>query len=103
VREDDVELNGGKQIQYAYLERDEAVVIVPITRSGEMVMLKQYRYAVDEWCLEIPAGGTHDSGDAPLEEVVRKELDEEVGATAEKLTYVTFFFPASASPPATAP
>ena len=97
VREDEVELEGGRKITYAYLERDEAVAIVPITKAGEMVMLKQYRYAVDEWCLEIPAGGTHDAPDASLEEVVRKELREEVGATAEKLTYVTFFFPANAT------
>lgn len=96
VRQDEVELEGGKKMQYAYVERDEAVIVVPITRKREVVMLKQYRYAVDEWCLEVPAGGTHDSGDASLEEVVRKELREEVGATAEKLTYVDFFFSANA-------
>lgn len=96
VREDEVELEGGKKMQYAYVERDEAVIVVPITRDRQMVMLKQYRYAVDEWCLEVPAGGMHDTGDASPEEVVRKELREEVGATAEKLTYVDFFFSANA-------
>jgi ADP-ribose pyrophosphatase len=95
LRQDEVELEGGKKMQYAYVERDEAVIVVPITREGEMVMLKQYRYAVDEWCLEVPAGGTHDSGDASLEEVVRKELREEVGGTAEKLTYIDFFYSAN--------
>lgn len=96
VRQDEVELEGGEKMQYAYVERDEAVIVIPITREGEMIMLKQYRYAVDEWCLEVPAGGTHDSGDASLEEVVRKELREEVGGTAEKLTYIDFFFSANA-------
>ena len=96
VREDEVELEGGKKIKYAYVERDEAVVIIPVTRAGEMVLLKQYRYAVDEWCLEVPAGGTHDTGDTPLEEVVKKELREEVGGTAESLTYVDFFYTANA-------
>ena len=95
LREDEVELPGGKPMRYAYVERDEAVVIVPVTREGEIVMLKQYRYAVDEWCLEVPAGGMHDSGDASPEEVARKELREEVGATAEALTYVDFFFSAN--------
>lgn len=37
LREDEVELEGGKKIEYAYLERDEAVVIVPITTDGEMI------------------------------------------------------------------
>ena len=59
-------------------------------------MVKQYRYAVDEWCLEVPAGGTHDTGDAPLEEVAKKELREEIGATAKSLTYVDFFYSANA-------
>jgi ADP-ribose pyrophosphatase len=95
VREDEVELEGGKKIKYSYAERDEAVIIVPITDAGEMVLLKQYRYPVDEWCLEVPAGGTHDTGDASLEEVVRKELREEIGATAKSLTYVDFFYSAN--------
>ena len=96
VREDEVALPDGEQIKYAYVERDEAVVIVPVTGDGKIVMLKQYRYAVDEWCVEVPAGGMHDSGDASPEEVARKELREEVGATAEKLTYIDFFFSANA-------
>lgn len=96
LREDEVELEGGKRTQYAYLERDEAVIIVPVTRDGEIVMLQQYRYPVDEWCLEVPAGGTHDTENASLEQVARKELREEIGGTAEKLTYVTFFYSANA-------
>ena len=95
LREDEVELEGGKKIEYAYLERDEAVIIVPVTSTGEVVLLKQYRYPVDDWCLEVPAGGTHDSGDATLEEVARKELREEVGATVESLTHVGFFYSAN--------
>ena len=96
LRQDEVEVEDGKKSDYAYLERDEAVIVVPVTRAGEIVLVKQYRYPVDEWCLEVPAGGTHDSGDAALEEVARKELREEVGGTAKSLTYVTFFFSANA-------
>lgn len=59
-------------------------------------MLKQYRYAVDDWCLEVPAGGTHDTGAASLEEVTRKELREEVGATVKSLKYVDFFYTTNA-------
>lgn len=95
LREDEVELEGGKEITYAYLERDEAVIIVPVTTDGAVVMLRQYRYPVDEWCLEVPAGGTHDACDAALEEVVRKELREEIGGTARSLKYVDFFYSAN--------
>lgn len=92
LREDEVELEGGKKIEYAYFERDAAVIIVAVTTNGEVVLLKQYRYPVDEWCLEVPAGGTHDSCDAALEEVVRKELREEVGGVAKSLKHVGFFY-----------
>jgi ADP-ribose pyrophosphatase len=95
LRNDRVEVKGD-ELDYAYVERAEAVVIVPVTPEGEIVLLKQYRYPVDEWCLEVPAGGTHDTAEATLEEVARKELREEIGATAEKLTYVTFFYTANA-------
>lgn len=95
LREDEVQLEGGKKTKYAYLQRDDAVIVVPVTAAGEMVFLKQYRYPVDEWCLEIPAGGTHDACDAALEEVARKELREEVGATAKSLKYVDFFYSAN--------
>jgi ADP-ribose pyrophosphatase len=95
LRNDRVEVKDD-ELDYAYLERAEAVIIVPVTSEGEIVLLKQYRYPVDEWCLEVPAGGTHDTDEATLEEVACKELREEIGATAEKLTYVTFFYTANA-------
>ena len=95
LRNDRVEVKG-EELDCAYIERAEAVIIVPITSEGEIVLLKQYRYPVDEWCLEVPAGGTHDTDEATLEEVARKELHEEIGASAEKLTYVTFFYTANA-------
>ena len=92
LREDAVEMEDGKKIKYAYLERDAAVIVVPVTTDGQLVLLKQYRYPVDEWCLEVPAGGTHDSGAASLEEVARKELREEVGGTEKSLTHVGSFY-----------
>ncbi len=97
VREDAVELADGKKLQFAYLERGDAVVIVPVTKDGRMVMLRQYRYAVDEWCLEVPAGGMHDSDGASLEEVARKELKEEVGGTAAAFHYVDYFYSANST------
>ena len=94
LRNDVVELPNGKRTGYAYLERPEAVIIVPITTAREMVLIKQYRYTVDEWCYEVPAGGTHDKPNEELEEVAREELREEVGGTEGRFTYVDFFFSA---------
>jgi ADP-ribose pyrophosphatase len=95
VRQDEVELKGGQKTQYAYVERAEAVVIVPVTADGELVLLNQYRYPVDEWCLEVPAGGMHDEPGASPEEVAAKELREEVGATAKSFTLIGEFYSTS--------
>src|ERR1051325_2772313 len=86
LRVDSIELPDGKELRYGYLERAEAVIVVPVTADGQIVIVRQYRYPVDDWCIEVPAGGTHDTGDESLTEVVRKELREEIGATCGPLT-----------------
>jgi ADP-ribose pyrophosphatase len=91
LRSDRVEV-AGEEMNYAYLERAQGVIIVPLTKGNELAMIRQYRYPCDDWCLEVPAGGTHDTGDMPLEEVARKELEEELGATCESLEYVSAFY-----------
>jgi ADP-ribose pyrophosphatase len=94
LREDTVGLPNGEETKFAYVERAEAVIIVPVTSSGEMVMVKQYRYAVDEWAVEVPAGGTHDAPNESLEQVARKVLKEEVGGICVSLTFVDSFYSA---------
>lgn len=95
VRQDRVEVEGKGETIYAYAERAESVIIIPVTKDKEVVLVRQYRYPVDEWCLEVPAGGTHDTGNASLDDVVRKELKEEIGATDGRLEHVTFFYPSN--------
>jgi ADP-ribose pyrophosphatase len=96
LRRDALDLPKKKDFAYEYLERAEAVIIVPVTPAGEIVLIRQYRYPVDAWCLETPAGGCHDTGDASLEEVVRKELHEEIGAEVETVEEVGSFYAAPA-------
>jgi ADP-ribose pyrophosphatase len=95
LREDRLRINNGEETIYTYMERSDAVIVVPITRDGKMVLIRQYRYPVDDRCLEVTAGGSHDTGDAPLEEIVRKEMQEEIGATCEDVHYVTCFYTSS--------
>ena len=92
LRRDQLELPKKKDLVYEYLERAEAVIVVPVTSAGEIVLIRQYRYPVDAWCVETPAGGCHDTGDASLDEVVRKELDEEIGASVEAVEEVGSFY-----------
>ncbi|HEY4284339.1 MAG TPA: NUDIX hydrolase [Chthoniobacterales bacterium] len=94
LKVDKITLRDGEQIQYSSVERAEAVIVVPVTRDGDIVTVKQYRYPVDEWCIEVPAGGMHDTGGEPLPDVARSELREEIGATCGRLTYIGFFYTA---------
>ncbi|HEX3332763.1 MAG TPA: NUDIX hydrolase [Acidimicrobiales bacterium] len=64
-----------------------AVTIVPVHHDGTVSLVRQYRAAVDELVLEIPAG-TRDKGDESEEATARRELIEEAGleaATWERL------------------
>jgi ADP-ribose pyrophosphatase len=95
LRRDTVDLpKRAKPLVYEYEERAPAVIVVPVTKAGEIVLIRQYRYPVDAWCLETPAGGTHDTGKRKLAAVVRKELKEEIGATAGEIEPVARFFSA---------
>jgi ADP-ribose pyrophosphatase len=95
LRVDQIEIPGRGAIQYSYLERGSAVIIVPLLADGRLALIRQYRYAVDEYCLEFPAGCCADAGELSLEEVARKELREEIGATAGVLEAVTWFYSSS--------
>jgi len=64
-----------------------AVVVVPVHDDGTVTLVRQYRAAVDDLVLEIPAG-TRDRGDESEEATARRELAEEAGleaATWERL------------------
>ncbi len=83
------------EIQYSYLERGGSVIVVPVTTDGCIALIRQYRYPVDEHCLELPAGVCRDQGNATLAEVAARELREEIGGTAATLEQVTWFYSSS--------
>ena len=89
LRQDQVRTHTGKQITYTFMEHPGAVAVVPVTPDGEIVLIKSYRYTVNDWCWEIPMGG-RDHED--LEVVARKELLEEIGGVCQQLDYVNFFY-----------
>jgi ADP-ribose pyrophosphatase len=91
IRRDRVRLPSGVETDYAYMESRGAVWVVPVTDDGQIVLIKQYRYAVDDWTWEVPAGGKHDHSGSD-EELALRELSEEVGATCRSLQYIGWFY-----------
>ena len=90
VRQDEILTPDGRPGVYNVVEKDDAVWIVPLTLDGRLAMVYQYRYTVDDWCWEIPAGSVK-PGHTP-EEAAREELREEVGGEAAALEYVGRFY-----------
>ncbi len=68
-----------------------AVGILPILPDGRIVMIRNYRFTVDEWLLEIPAG-TMVPGESP-DRTAHRELEEETGYTAGRMVRLTEFLP----------
>ncbi|HUZ03499.1 MAG TPA: NUDIX hydrolase [Thermomicrobiaceae bacterium] len=92
LRQDDVQIDGHGQITYTYLHQSPAVYVVPVTSDGQVVLIRQYRYPVDDWCLEVPAGGSHDRPGVALKDVARQELREEIGARCGAIERVGSFY-----------
>ncbi len=90
VRQDEVELPNGRFSQREVVEHPGAVGIVALTRQGEVVLIRQYRYSVQEVLWEIPAGKL-DRGELP-EACARRELEEETGYTAHSWQKIAEFF-----------
>ena len=88
---DKIELPNGKESIREYVKHIGAVCVLPITKDKEAILVSQYRYAIGRMLLEIPAGKL-DSKDEDPEAAVRRELREETGAIAGKLTYMGKYF-----------
>lgn len=74
---DRVRLPHGREVDLEIVRHPESVVIVPIDEEGRVVLIRQYRYAVDRWMWELPAGST--DPEESLEEAARRECHEEIG------------------------
>jgi len=87
VYRDEVELPGGGSSTREYCKHIGAVAVVPLTDEGEVVCVRQYRYAHHKVLLEIPAGKL-DSYLEDYREAALRELKEETGATCQRLDFI---------------
>ncbi len=81
---DTVRLPDGAESVREYVKHIGAVCILPLTDDGEVILERQYRYAVRQILTEIPAGKLDAPGEDPLE-AAKRELREETGATAREM------------------
>ena len=84
VVHEDVRLPDGTETDYDYVTEPPAVVILPFTPAGEVVVIEEWRQAVDRVNRGLPAGGV-EPDDADLAAAARRELREETGYRADAL------------------
>ncbi|GEK91542.1 ADP-ribose pyrophosphatase [Alkalibacterium kapii] len=88
---EDVKLPDGKQAKREIVRHDSAAAVLPFTKDGELILVKQYRKAIDQISIEIPAG-LQDKTDKDGMETAKRELEEETGYKAKKWSFVTSFY-----------
>jgi ADP-ribose pyrophosphatase len=94
-REDRVDIGQGREITYSYAEVPRAAYVVPLTVDGQIALIRQYRYPVRAWVLEVPAGSLETPDEDPAVRA-RHELREEVGGECQDLIYLARFYSSSA-------
>jgi ADP-ribose pyrophosphatase len=81
----------GREHEVAIVRHPPSVVVVPIDDDGRVVLIRQYRAAVDRELWEVPAGSL-DSGES-AEEAARRECEEEIGRVPQRVERLGAFFP----------
>ncbi|CAN7337373.1 NUDIX hydrolase [Rossellomorea sp. LjRoot5] len=87
---DEVELPNGKTSKRELIKHPGAVAVIALTPEGKMVMVEQYRKALEKSIIEIPAGKL-EPGEEPDKTALR-ELEEETGYGCENLEHLISFY-----------
>ena len=83
---DDITTDQGINTVREVFQHPGGAAVVPVLPGGDVLLVRQFRYPMQEYLLELPAGKI-DAGEPP-EETAARELAEEVGYEAGRLTKI---------------
>ena len=87
VYKDHMEFANGNNAEWYFINHHGAAAVLPVLDDGRIVMVTQYRNALERDTWEIPAGKLDDP-EEPGIECARRELEEETGYRAEELVWL---------------
>ncbi len=88
VELDEIALPNGRPAQREVVRHPGGVCVLALDQDGQVTLVRQYRYPMGEHIIELPAGKL-DPGEEPSV-AARRELEEETGLRAGKLTYLGY-------------
>lgn len=88
---DVVKLPTGHTVDMEIVRHPGSVVLLPIPEPGKIVLIRQYRYTIDRWIWELPAGSLK-AGENP-DHAAARECEEEIGLAPHKVTRLRGYYP----------
>lgn len=85
--QDTVQVPNGNVVKWDFIGHKGAAAMLAVREDGKLLMVRQWRNALDRYTLEIPAGGKN-SIDEPTETAAIRELEEETGYIAGRVQFL---------------
>ena len=82
--QDTIKVPNGNIAKWDFIKHNGAAAVVPVDTQGRLIMVKQFRNALDRYTIEIPAGGLQNPME-PTRDAAARELSEDTGYTSDHL------------------
>lgn len=91
VDRDAVRMPNGRSVTVDVVRHAQSVVLVPVPEPGKVILVRQYRYALNAFLWELPAGSV-DEGETP-DQAARRECHEEIGLVPATVVRLSAMYP----------
>jgi len=91
IDRDRVRMPNGREVMVDVVRHPASVVIIPVPEPGQLILIRQFRYAIQRSLWELPAGSV-DEGETP-EAAARRECHEEIGLVPDTIVRMAALYP----------
>ncbi|MBQ2804132.1 MAG: NUDIX hydrolase [Lachnospiraceae bacterium] len=89
--QDTMQIPNGNIVKWDLIDHKGAAAVVAVREDGKLLMVRQYRNALERETIELPAGGLNGRGE-PTDVAAMRELEEETGYTCDKVEFLTSIY-----------